>query len=93
MIATPTGHAAIPLATRHVSPTLDIIDHDTDSRSCSCVPRIDTVPGGYVVVHNRTPLAQELDDRLASLSSRALTYVIRRAKAIQKERLDDGVFE
>lgn len=93
MITTPTGHAAIPLTTRHVSPVLDIIEHDTNSRTCSCIPRIDTVPGGYVVVHNRMPLAEELDDRLTSLSSRALTYAIRRAKAIQKERLDDGVFE
>jgi hypothetical protein len=93
MNSLPTGHAEMPLAIRHVSPTLDIIEHDINSRSCSCIPRIEAVTGGYVVVHNRMPLAEELDDRLTSLSSRALTYVIRRSKEIQKERLDDGVFE
>ena len=81
------------LAVRHVSPVTDVRPHDTNSRTCQCDPRVEAVEGGYVVIHNRSRLADELDDRLTSISSAALTYVIKKAKEIQKERLADGVFE
>lgn len=80
-------------AVRHVSPTLDIRPHDTNGGPCHCDPTPKTVPGGQVIIHHRSLLADELDERLTSVSSAALTYVIKRAKLIQRERLADGVFE
>ena len=38
--------------TRHVYPVDDLIEHDTESDTCVCIPEVTQVGHGWLVVHH-----------------------------------------
>lgn len=52
----------------HVIPVDDLVEHDTSVDGvCVCGPRQESVPGGWVVVHNSLDGRERFEDREVTL--------------------------